>query len=86
MARTEMDHVQELDTDLVLNEAVSDRLHFYYGLTDGWCPVRYGDRMRELLDDHCIHFDEHGCDHVFVIHYSRQVAQECANIISGRTK
>ncbi|CAB3407580.1 unnamed protein product [Caenorhabditis bovis] len=76
MSNDELEQVVELDESLIEH---NDRIHFYYGVKDGWCPIRHGRDMLERLGDEHVTLDEHDCEHAFVIKEGEIVARIVAD-------
>ncbi|KAM4540763.1 lipid droplet-associated hydrolase isoform 1-T2 [Fundulus diaphanus] len=58
-----------------------DRLIFYYGATDHWCPVSYFQDMRRDFPHGDIRLCDKGLRHAFVLDAGREVAQMVAEWI-----
>jgi len=78
LSNDEMQLVTDLDKSLL---SFPDKLVFYYGTTDGWCPLSYGEDMKELLPEEQVLIDEEQCEHAFVIRDSDVVARKVAEMI-----
>nr|XP_015855433.2 lipid droplet-associated hydrolase [Peromyscus maniculatus bairdii] len=50
------------------------KLTFYYGRTDGWCPVKYYEDMKKDFPEGDIRLCEKGISHAFVLGFSQEVA------------
>ncbi|CEF61836.1 UPF0554 protein C2orf43 [Strongyloides ratti] len=75
MSKDELDNVYEYDFDL---NKYANNIYLYYGLKDGWVPIKYGNDMmnrKELNDGHII-FDTTNSEHAFVIKESKVIADE----------
>ncbi|CAG7709984.1 unnamed protein product [Allacma fusca] len=72
LAKTELTFVNELDVDTL--KRFCKKIYFYFGTTDGWCPVSYVhgmvDRIPELQYEIC----SRGFEHAFVIKNSKEMA------------
>lgn len=72
LAAEEMEKIQELDVDAV--QGSKDRLRFYFGKVDGWCPLEYYRNLKEKVPD----VDATACTedyrHAFVLNYSHELA------------
>ena len=82
MAHEEMQTVIEADHDLV--EKYLDKLWFYYGATDHWCPVEYYEDMKARHPSADIYLCSQGYDHAFVLEASEGMAQISWNYISEK--
>lgn len=60
-----------------------DRLIFYYGATDHWCPVSFFQDMRTDFPDADVRLCDKGVRHAFVLDAGREVAQMVAGWIGG---
>ncbi|XP_060586139.1 lipid droplet-associated hydrolase-like [Ruditapes philippinarum] len=72
MAHQEMSKVAELDKTLVGNHL--DRLSFYFGKSDDWCPPHYGEDFKKLFPTCDIRVCEMGYSHAYVIDASLHMA------------
>uniref|UniRef100_A0A3B5KT09 Lipid droplet-associated hydrolase n=1 Tax=Xiphophorus couchianus TaxID=32473 RepID=A0A3B5KT09_9TELE len=77
----EMRMVQERDNVTIQKNL--DRLIFYYGATDHWCPVSYFQDMRRDFPHGDIRLCERGVRHAFVLDAGQDVAQMVAAWIGG---
>uniref|UniRef100_M3ZDT1 Lipid droplet-associated hydrolase n=1 Tax=Xiphophorus maculatus TaxID=8083 RepID=M3ZDT1_XIPMA len=77
----EMRMVQERDNVTIQKNL--DRLIFYYGATDHWCPVSYFQDMRRDFPHGDIRLCERGVRHAFVLDAGQEVAQMVAAWIGG---
>ncbi|KAK0404247.1 hypothetical protein QR680_017362 [Steinernema hermaphroditum] len=73
MSNDELKTVCDFDETLL---KAGDVIHFYYGTTDGWCPLEYGEEMKKRIAASQVTIDEHGCEHAFVIGESAVMARE----------
>ncbi|XP_038051890.1 lipid droplet-associated hydrolase-like isoform X2 [Patiria miniata] len=72
MAAHEMREVVEPDLDAVAKHL--PKLVFYYGATDGWCPVDYHDDMKALFPEGDIRLCKRGMEHAFCLESSELMA------------
>ncbi|KAM4724625.1 lipid droplet-associated hydrolase isoform 2-T3 [Anableps anableps] len=72
-----------LDRDNVTIQKNLDRLIFYYGATDHWCPLSYFQDMRREFPHGDVRLCEKGLRHAFVLDAGREVAQMVAGWIRG---
>ena len=72
LANIEMHSVCELDVETVHKNI--ERLCFYYGTNDAWCPVDYYHSMKRLFPSGDIHLCLHGIQHAFVVKDSKRMA------------
>lgn len=59
------------------------KLTFYYGKTDGWCPVNYYEDMKRDFPEANIHLCEKGIPHAFVLGFSQEMAAMVADWINN---
>lgn len=59
------------------------KIFFYYGTSDGWCPLSYAERMKTRLPKGHVFIDESECEHAFVVKESEVMAQIMAKFITG---
>ena len=53
---------------------------FYFGTTDGWCPMSYVEDMKTKLGDNIdAHICTEGIEHAFVIKGSHKMADIASN-------
>uniref|UniRef100_A0A914WCA6 Lipid droplet-associated hydrolase n=1 Tax=Plectus sambesii TaxID=2011161 RepID=A0A914WCA6_9BILA len=78
LSNDEMVKVAELDQVLI---SVPEKIMFYYGTIDGWCPLHYGEDMKRLLPVEQVLIDEDKCEHAFVIRDGDVVARKVAEMI-----
>ena len=74
--------VNERNDDII--EAHIDKLIFYYGTSDAWCPTSYyEDLKRRYGDEERSHIElcKRGFQHAFVLRQSTEVA----NLVIGWT-
>ncbi|XP_052603296.1 lipid droplet-associated hydrolase-like [Peromyscus californicus insignis] len=68
----EMIHVRKRDDEIIKEHL--PKLTFYYGKTDGWCPVKYYEDMKKDFPEGDIRLCEKGISHAFVLGFSQEVA------------
>lgn len=78
MSSDEMQNVADLDHSLLSHP---EKIMFYYGTIDGWCPLAYGENMQRLLPIEQVLVDEEKCEHAFVIRDSDIVARKVVEMI-----
>lgn len=73
LAADEMEKIQELDVDAV--QGHKERLRFYFGTIDGWCPLDYFHYLKQQVPD----VDATACTnryrHAFVLNFSEPMAE-----------
>ncbi|XP_078397673.1 lipid droplet-associated hydrolase isoform X1 [Cetorhinus maximus] len=52
-----------------------NKLIFYYGSNDHWCPVKYYEDMKRSFPDGTIHLCQKGIRHAFVLDANAEMAQ-----------
>ena len=73
--------VTDLDRKTV--ERHINKLRFYYGATDHWCPTHYYDNIKALFPDHKhLYLCDRGFRHAFIIDASKPMA----SVIDGWLK
>jgi len=72
LANIEMHSVCELDVETIQKNV--ERLCFYYGTNDAWCPVEYYHVMKRLFPSCEIHLCSHDIPHAFVLKKSKHMA------------
>lgn len=72
----EMIRVVKRDDDIIREHL--PKLTFYYGKTDGWCPIKYYEDMKKDFPEGNIYLCEKGIPHAFVLGFY----QEMANIVA----
>ncbi|XP_061599913.1 lipid droplet-associated hydrolase [Cololabis saira] len=60
-----------------------DKLLFYYGATDHWCPVKYFQDMKQDFPHGDVRLCEKGFRHAFVLDSAQQVAKLLVEWIHG---
>ena len=76
MGYTELLQVNEPDIDSL--RSFSDKIRFYNGSSDPWCPLAYPSQLKEKLPELDITFCQKNIPHAFVLGRSNDVA----NIVS----
>ena len=51
-----------------------DRLTFYFGTTDEWCPLEYYENLKRLVPETKAYVCNYGIQHAFVLQSSRLMA------------
>lgn len=72
-----------LERDNVTIKKHLDKLIFYYGATDHWCPVQYYHDIRQDFPHGDFRLCERGLRHAFVLDAGRQVAKMVVEWIRG---
>lgn len=72
MAKFEMEQVYDLDVNALKSNL--DKLFFYFGTTDGWCPLSYAENMKTILPGMNFKICDKGFEHAFVIKSSSEMA------------
>ena len=72
MGKAEMELVREPDLETISKHL--EKLFFYYGANDHWCPVKYHDEMKATFPQACIQLCNRDIDHAFVLRSSDQMA------------
>jgi len=72
LANIEMRSVCELDVETVRKNV--QRLCFYYGTGDSWCPIEYYHSMKQLFPSGEICLCSHGIGHAFCLKNSKRMA------------
>lgn len=80
LAKCELEQVVELDTPAV--EKHLDKLTFYFGAKDGWCPVSFAGEMIEKFPGLSHKICENGYEHAFVLESSLEMAEFVCNQIA----
>ena len=73
MGYDEMQNVVHADYDLI--EKYLDKLMFYYGTTDHWCPVEYYEDMKAKFPSGDMILCREGFEHAFVLESSIGMAK-----------
>ena len=77
LSSIEMQSVCELDIETVGTNI--ERLYFYYGTSDTWCPTEYYYSMKQLFPSGEIHLCSRGIEHAFVLKHSKEMASIMSN-------
>jgi Lipid-droplet associated hydrolase len=72
LGRNEMESVQEPDLETISEHL--DKLFFYYGANDHWCPVEYHHQMKDFFPKGHIQLCRHDIEHAFCLSSSDQMA------------
>jgi hypothetical protein len=72
MGFSELEQVFELDVETV--EKLQDSLYFYFGTSDGWCPLHFATEMKALFPNMKHKICDKNFDHAFVISSSLEMA------------
>jgi pimeloyl-ACP methyl ester carboxylesterase len=72
LAKDEMEKVVDINSEAVL--ANQDKLIFYYGVTDQWCPVSYYQDTKNRFPEVEAWLCEDGFEHAFILKSSREMA------------
>ncbi|CAN9502026.1 unnamed protein product [Ophioblennius macclurei] len=81
MGAQEMREVLERDNTTIKNNL--NKLIFYYGATDHWCPVQYYHDIKRDFPQGDFRLCENGFRHAFVLDAGREVARMMAEWIRG---
>lgn len=81
MGAQEMREVLERDNKTITNNL--NKLIFYYGATDHWCPVQYYHDIKQDFPHGDFRLCENGFRHAFVLDSGREVAKMVAEWIGG---
>ena len=81
LTRSEFATLGDADYDLIGKYV--DRLTFYYGVDDHWCPRHYYDDMKATFPDADIRLCRDAFHHAFVFEESEQVARIVSRWIVG---
>ncbi|XP_034288079.1 lipid droplet-associated hydrolase isoform X1 [Pantherophis guttatus] len=73
LASQEMRNVLERDNSTIKQHL--NKLIFYYGSTDSWCPLQYCEEMKMAFPDGDIRICEKGISHSFVLDSSKEMAE-----------
>jgi Lipid-droplet associated hydrolase len=73
LAADEMEKIQELDVDAVQGQ--KDRLRFYFGSIDGWCPLEYYRNLKQQVPDADATACTNNYRHAFVLNFSKPMAE-----------
>lgn len=83
MAEEELQQVKERDDALI--GAHLDRLSFYYGCQDGWCPARFYWEMREAYPKADLTLCKDNLKHAFVLDRTEGIATFVSDRIRNST-
>ncbi|XP_043532770.1 lipid droplet-associated hydrolase [Chiloscyllium plagiosum] len=73
MGSQEMMHVVQRDDHTI--RRYLDKLIFYYGYNDHWCPITYYEDMKKSFPEGTIHLCQKGIRHAFVLDANLEMAQ-----------
>uniref|UniRef100_A0A8C6X5G6 Lipid droplet-associated hydrolase n=1 Tax=Naja naja TaxID=35670 RepID=A0A8C6X5G6_NAJNA len=73
LASQEMRSIVERDNSTIKQHL--NKLIFYYGTTDKWCPLQYYEEMKMEFPDGDIRICEKGIRHSFVLDASKEMAE-----------
>lgn len=65
MAKCELEQVVDLDTSTIKNYL--EKLYFYFGTKDGWCPLNFADGMKAAFPNLNHKVCSNGYEHAFVL-------------------
>jgi len=90
LANDELQVVTDADVELLSSNI--DKLFFYYGANDHWCPVEFYKEMKERFPDADIQLCKRKFEHAFVLESSSEMAsvlwawiQQAASHVSPTT-
>ncbi|OCT81290.1 lipid droplet-associated hydrolase [Xenopus laevis] len=83
MGSQEMVKVLERDNDTIKHNL--QKLIFYYGATDHWCPVQYYEEIKKAFPEGSILLCEKGIRHAFVLDSSNEVASMIIDWLKKRS-
>jgi len=72
LSSIEMRSIHELDVETVSENI--ERLCFYYGTRDAWCPIEYHHSMKHLFPSADIRLCSRDFEHAFVLKNSKEMA------------
>lgn len=75
-----------LERDNITIQKNLDKLIFYYGATDHWCPVQYYHEIKRDFPHGDFRLCENGFRHAFVLDAGREVAEMVVEWIRGDLK
>ncbi|XP_031211350.1 lipid droplet-associated hydrolase isoform X2 [Mastomys coucha] len=78
----EMMRIVKRDDDII--KELLPKLTFYYGKTDGWCPLKYYEDIKKDFPEGSIYLCEKGIPHAFVLHSNQEMATIVADWINNR--
>jgi hypothetical protein len=79
MARLEMEEIYDLDDTTVGNNL--DKLFFYFGTTDQWCPLEYAEGMKQKFPTMSFKICDRGYEHAFVIKDSIGMSEIISSLV-----
>ena len=65
--------IRELDVETIRRNV--DRMRFYYGTTDGWCPLSFYERLKKSVPELDAVVDQRGFEHAFVLNSSDEMGE-----------
>lgn len=72
MASDEMEKVRELDLELLRGN--KDKLRLYYGVEDGWAPLKFCKKLQSTLPEVRVESCKRNFDHAYILRYSEEAA------------
>ena len=75
----ELSILTSLDKECILRH--KDRLVFYYGTTDAWCPVHFYDELLSRCPGVSAYVCKNSLEHGFMLRQGKITAEVCAKII-----
>ncbi|XP_077967986.1 lipid droplet-associated hydrolase-like [Styela clava] len=81
MAMQEMQLVHERDDHII--EAQMDKLVFYYGAIDHWCPVSYYEDLKKAFQNINARLCENNYIHAFVLQHSKELADIVSDMLKS---
>lgn len=81
MGMEEMLHVEKRDDDIIKEQA--EKLHFYYGAIDHWCPVSYYEDMLRDYPNFNIQLCKKRFKHAFVLREAEPMASIVADMVKS---
>lgn len=79
LAFDELVNVTDMDSAAVTRH--KNRLVFYYGTTDAWCPMEFREELIKNIPGVVSYLCQRRIDHSFVVRMPTQMAEEIVNII-----
>lgn len=67
--------LQVTEPDVLTIDKNLERLMFYYGQTDKWCPIEFYDDMKKKFPEGDILLDNKGMNHAFCLRSSCEMAE-----------
>lgn len=80
LAYDELRNVKSLHIEAV--KFFKSKLVFYFGVTDGWCPLSYRNELVKEIPDVVNYVDEHNIEHAFVLSHSHIMAKTLAKMLA----